>query len=132
MPREIRLIEVVVGLLKRGQQLLVGQRPADKPYSGYWEFPGGKIEQGETGFTALKRELQEELNIQVLAASFCFSHQHSYPDKTVLLQLWRVDDFLGEPKACEHQELRWISVEELAALNILEGNRVIVDKIIAA
>lgn len=124
------MIRVVVGLIKRADTLLVAQRPPDKPYSGYWEFPGGKIEAAETGLEALKRELQEELGIDVLQAEHCFDHQHRYPDKSVFLEIWKVTELNGEPHGKENQNLHWATKEDLHKLRLLEGNLAIMDEII--
>lgn len=124
-----KIVHAVVGILQRKQLVLVAQRPLDKPYSGYWEFPGGKVEAGETSEFALKRELFEELNIHVTEASPSFQHKHTYPDKTVLLDVWVVSAFQGEPIAQEQQQLRWVNQSELNELNLLEGNWAILEKI---
>jgi len=123
------MIRAVVGILKKGEKLLVAQRPVGKPYSGYWEFPGGKIEPDETGELALKRELHEELGIEVVQATFWFEHHHQYPDKKVELELWLVDSFNGEPHSKENQVLRWVTVSEMGDLRLLEGNIPIMEKI---
>lgn len=123
------MIRVVVGLIIKEQKILVAKRPFDKPYAGYWEFPGGKIEENESAEEALKRELAEELGIEVLNAAHCFQHTHSYPDKTVLLQIWKITAFSGEVSGKENQELRWVCQDEMLALNLLEGNLAIRDKI---
>lgn len=123
------LQKVVVGILQRQDKILVAERPVGKPYSGYWEFPGGKIEDNETGETAIKRELHEELGIEARAVTFCFDHVHEYPDKVVYLEIWFVNDFTGEPHPKENQTLRWLTWQEIEELNILAGNRLILDKI---
>jgi 8-oxo-dGTP diphosphatase len=129
MPWKIGLIPVVVGVLKRDNKLLVAERPAGKPYSGYWEFPGGKVEPGETSEQAIHRELHEELGIEVLSAEFCFEHEHAYPDKTVHLHIWLISSFSGEPHSRENQQLRWVTLAEMLELRLLEGNWPILDKI---
>lgn len=131
MSRQTRLVSVhaVVGILRRDHTLLVAQRPAGKPYSGYWEFPGGKIEQNESALDALKRELHEELGVDILNAEPLFQHTHDYPDKTVLLDLWLVTEFAGEPHGKEDQQLRWATFQDIQALNLLEGNWAIMEKI---
>lgn len=129
MSRQTGLIRVAVGILKKADRVLVAERPPDKPYSGYWEFPGGKIEASEMGADALKRELHEELGITVVTAVRWFEHEHAYPDKTVLLEMWLVTDFIGEPHGKENQQLRWVNLSELLALRLLEGNWLIIDKI---
>ena len=123
------MIRTVVGILARAEKVLVGQRPEGKPYSGYWEFPGGKIEPDETAIDALRRELQEELGITVISAQPWFEHTHTYPDKTVLLEMWRVTAFSGEPLGKENQLLRWVTLPEMLELRLLEGNWPIIKKI---
>ncbi len=122
-------IRVAVGILKRNNKVLVAERPLDKPYAGYWEFPGGKIETNESGDAALKRELHEELGIDVTTAKPWFEHIHHYPDKSVQLEMWLVEDFAGEPHSKENQALRWVTYPEMMDLNLLEGNWAIMDRI---
>lgn len=122
-------ISVVVGIIKRNDKVLVAKRPKGKPYSGFWEFPGGKIEKNETSEQALQRELREELNIQVTMAIPWFEHLHAYPQKTVNLDMWRILEFAGEPYANEEQVLRWVTFSQLLALRLLEGNYPIMDRI---
>lgn len=129
MSRQTGLVRAVVGILRRDGRVLVAERPAGKPYSGYWEFPGGKIESTETNEAALQRELKEELDIDVIAARHWFEHQHAYPDKTVLLDMWIVDQFAGEPHGKENQQLRWASLTDILELRLLEGNWPIIEKI---
>jgi 8-oxo-dGTP diphosphatase len=128
MSREIRLIRVAVGILQRDNKVLVAKRPGDKPYSGFWEFPGGKIEENESAGDALRRELLEELGINVVTAEPWFEHVHAYPDKTVLLEMWRVTSFSGEPHGNENQALLWVTLPEMTQLRLLEGNWPIIDK----
>lgn len=122
-------VRTVVGILQRDNKVLVAQRPEGKPYSGYWEFPGGKIEPHELGVEALKRELHEELGIEIKSAKYWFDHQHDYPDKTVLLEMWLVTEFSGEPHGKENQAIRWVTMSEMLALRLLEGNWPLLDKI---
>jgi 8-oxo-dGTP diphosphatase len=130
MSWESRLIRVAVGILKRGDKFLVAERPKGRPYNGYWEFPGGKLEANESGAQALKRELQEELGIDVLISEFLFEHIHAYPDKTVFLEMWLVKEFSGEPYNKENQILRWATLLEMKNLPLLEGNGPILEKMI--
>lgn len=129
-PRKDKItVHAVAGLLVRDGKLLVAERPEGKPYSGYWEFPGGKVEDNEDVEQAIKRELQEELGIDVTRAERWFEHLHAYPDKTVLLELWRITEFTGEPTGMENQVLRWASYEEILHLPLLEGNFAIMSQI---
>jgi len=122
-------VHAVAGLLMRDGKLLVAERPEGKPYSGYWEFPGGKVEDGEDSATAMKRELNEELGIEAVQLEHCFDHLHPYPDKTVLLELWRITEFKGEPKGQENQVLRWVDYNEMLHLQLLEGNLAIISEL---
>lgn len=123
------MLHAVVGIIQRDNKLLVAERPRGKSYSGYWEFPGGKIEANETSLAAIKRELHEELGIEVDSAKLWHEYTHTYPDKTVFLQLWLIDTFHGEPMSKENQALRWVSWDELQTLHLLEGIVVVLDKI---
>lgn len=123
------MIRAVAGILFRDNKVLVAERPPNKPYAGYWEFPGGKIEEGEQGLDAIKRELHEELGIEVMSARHCFDHTHQYPDKKVLLEVWLISEFSGELHGKEQQVLRWVTMTEIESLRVLEGNWSILEQI---
>ncbi len=123
------LVRAVVGIVKKDNKILVAERPQGKPYSGYWEFPGGKIETHESGEAALKRELFEELNIKVESASLLFSYEHAYPDKTVFLEMWLVEQFQGEPVGMEQQTLQWVTWMEAEQLKLLSGVWPVLDRL---
>ena len=101
--------EVAVGiLLKRdGGAMLLTSRPEGKPYAGYWEFPGGKLEAGETVEEALRRELQEELGITIGVASVWKVTEHDYPHALVRLHWCKVYDWQGEFEMREGQSMAW-------------------------
>ena len=122
-------IPVVVGILWRENKILVAERPPHKPYAGYWEFPGGKVEAHETELAAIQRELHEELGIAVKHAKLWRQFTHVYPDKTVLLNLYFITDFSGEPYSREQQQLRWVTWLELLDLRLLEGNKIIIKEL---
>lgn len=110
MPEKI--IDVAVGVLLRPDgTVLLGNRPADKPWPGWWELPGGKLEPGETVLQALKRELQEELGIEVTRATPWVTYVHEYPTTTVRLAFCRVTGWTGEPSGLEGQQLRWVALD---------------------
>ncbi|MBW4046659.1 MAG: NUDIX domain-containing protein [Proteobacteria bacterium] len=102
------LVPVAVGvLLREDGSFLLASRPAGKPYAGYWEFPGGKIEQGETLLQALARELREELGINHIQASYWRSCVMDYPHARVELQFCKVTQWEGDLRPCEGQALSW-------------------------
>lgn len=100
--------EVAAGILLDSQQrFLMGQRPVGKPYAGYWEFPGGKVEAGETLFQTLQRELQEELGITIHSSVDLMMIEHDYPHAYVRIHVSVIRDWTGEPTGCENQALSW-------------------------
>ena len=119
--------EVAVGVLVQPDgRYLLAQRPEGKPYAGYWEFPGGKLEAGESVEDALARELHEELGIAVTACHRWHTLEHDYPHAYVRLFFCKVTEWTGEPHGREGQAFVWqslpASVEPLlpAALPVLE------------
>ncbi|MDO9451442.1 MAG: Nudix family hydrolase, partial [Stagnimonas sp.] len=108
-------IHVACGVLVNAQgEVLLAQRPEGKIAAGWWEFPGGKIEQGESALQALTRELHEELGVTVRQAAPLIRFRHKYSNRTIVLDTWRVTVFDGEPRGCEGQALRWLSIRQFA------------------
>ncbi|ARP96661.1 Nudix family hydrolase [Bordetella genomosp. 13] len=104
-----KIIDVAAGLILRPDgQLLLGQRPEGKPWSGWWELPGGKLEPGETVLQALARELHEEIGIRVTEAWPWVTYVHAYPHTTVRLAFCQVTGWEGEPRSLENQRLQWV------------------------
>ena len=111
MPEKI--IDVAVGVLLRPDgTVLLGNRPEDKPWPGWWELPGGKLEPGESVMQALARELHEELGIQIHTATPWVTYVHTYPTTTVRLAFCRVTGWDGEPQGLEGQLLRWVPLTQ--------------------
>ena len=124
------VLEVVVGLLSDGAgRWLVNCRPAGTPLAGSWEFPGGKRRPGEVPLAALKRELDEELGVEVLEAEAVLQLEHDYPDKRVRLDVWYVRRYHGQVTAREGQPLKWVTVGECAELPLLEADWPIVARL---
>lgn len=106
----MKITDVAAAVIERPGQFLLAQRPEGKPYSGYWEFPGGKIEPGEDPRAALVRELREELGIEVREATPWITRIYAYTHATVRLHFFRVAEWTGEPQPLEDQDIRWQSV----------------------
>ena len=107
-PAAARIIDVAVGVIERPDgQVLLARRPEGKPYAGYWEFPGGKVEPGEPVAEALARELAEELGLADVRSVPWITVSHTYPHATVRLMFRRVRSWQGVPQACEGQTLAW-------------------------
>lgn len=112
--REQIFLQVVVGIVAGADgTVLITRRSDDVHQGGLWEFPGGKVEHGESAIEALGRELHEELGIMLRAAEPLLQVDHTYPDRRVLLDVWRVTDFRGEPHGREGQPLVWVSPDEM-------------------
>ncbi len=110
----LNLIRVAVGVIKNPQgQVLIALRDNARHQGGLWEFSGGKIEVGETAEHALKRELKEELGIEVLSATPLITINHSYPDRVVQLKVFLVEQFAGEAHSAEGQRIKWVNVQDL-------------------
>jgi len=108
-------IHVVAGIIwQHGaeRRFLIAQRQKGKHLQDFWEFPGGKLEAGETPWQALQRELEEEINIQPTSGSPFMQVYYRYPERNILLDTWVVQDYRGEVAPAERQLLQWITVAE--------------------
>lgn len=119
----MRSVKVAAGIIWRRGRFLASLRPAGKPGAGFWEFPGGKVETGETVEEALIRELDEELGITCGRLKFWKVFDHQYPDLRVELHFIHVLDFDGEPEPRDRQKLRWITPEEAPNLDFLSADK---------
>ncbi len=117
------VIEVAAAVLEKSDgTFLLAQRPAGKPWAGYWEFPGGKIEAGETAHDALVRELKEELGIEVVTAYPWITRVFNYPHATVRLSFFRVTGWRGELYPHEGQQFAWQRAGEVTVTPVLPAN----------
>lgn len=121
-----KYIDVAVGILiDPNQQILLTQRQSHQPYSDYWEFPGGKLEIGEDAEFALCRELSEEVGVLPIIPKPLLSVQHHYPEFSVRLHVFVVEQFDGVPFGKEGQNLIWRTLDNLTDLNLLPANDII-------
>lgn len=127
----MKAIEVVAGIIwnQAANAILLSKRLKNQHQGGLWEFPGGKIESGETAEQALQRELMEELTISVENIHFFHQEKHNYPDKTVAIQFYHCTHSSGEIIAQQGQEWRWFAVKELVQLDFPAANRQVVEKL---
>lgn len=128
--KRARWIPVVTAIIRRENKLLLGQRPEGSSLPGVWEFPGGKIELGESPTQALTRELHEELNIEAEIGPLKYATTHTYGDTGIVLLFFEVLYWKGQPQATHHTELRWIEVSELKHLPLPEANAKVLEHLI--
>ena len=125
------VVEVVAGALFDAEgRVLIAQRPPGKALAGRWEFPGGKLHEGESAYDGLVRELDEELGVAVHAAERLIRYPHAYPDRTVWLDLWTVSAWSGEPQGLDGQAFKWVAPARLHEEDILEADRPMIEALV--
>ena len=123
-------VHVAVGVvLDQAGNILIARRPSDSHQGGLWEFPGGKVEPGESLPAALARELREELGVEIGRTSPLLEVRHDYGDKLVLLDVHVVWEFDGEARGAEGQPLAWVTPASLADYRFPAANAPIVEAI---
>ncbi|GAA0676841.1 8-oxo-dGTP diphosphatase MutT [Rheinheimera tangshanensis] len=127
----VKVVHVAVGVVLQDHKVLLALRPDKLHQGGRWEFPGGKVEAGETTAQALARELQEEVDLAIAGSTAWFELQYAYPEKTVLLDIHLVQDFTGEAKGLEGQPVRWVPLSELHQYQFPDANQPILDKLLS-
>ena len=123
------MTDVVAALIWEGDRFLACQRPAHKARGLLWEFVGGKVEPGESREEALIRECREELDITIAPRDVFLTVIHEYPDLTVRLTLYSASIVSGTPKLLEHNDLRWITVQEIDSLEFCPADEEILKKL---
>jgi 8-oxo-dGTP diphosphatase len=117
---------VAAAVIDATGRVLIAQRPEGKHLAGGWEFPGGKLEPGEERLSGLARELREELGITIATPRPLIRVRHAYPSREVLLDIWVVTRYAGEPRGLDGQALRWCTHDELAMADLLPADKPIV------
>ncbi|MBL8202171.1 MAG: 8-oxo-dGTP diphosphatase MutT [Chromatiales bacterium] len=121
---------VAAGILRDAWgRILIARRPAGGHVGGFWEFPGGKLNPGESPAEALVRELREEIGVNVEAASPFMAYRHDYPERSVELHVFLVERYTGDPRGVEGQPLRWVSVAEFPSAGLLEADLPIAEEL---
>lgn len=123
------MTEVVAALIWEGDRFLIGQRPEHKARGLLWEFVGGKTEPGESKEQALIRECREELDVEIQVGDVFLEVTHEYTDLTVHLTLFHASIVRGIPQKLEHQDLRWITPQEIEKYAFCPADQVILDKL---
>jgi 8-oxo-dGTP diphosphatase len=123
---------VAAGILRDScGRFLITERLCDGPFNGLWEFPGGKIGAGESASDALRRELAEELGIEVTSSQPFMDLHHEYPDRSVDLEFFVVTDWRGDPSGLEGQQIRWVDAGDLVAEQLLPADAPVIEALLA-
>jgi 8-oxo-dGTP diphosphatase len=117
------VIKVAAAVIERDAKILIGQRKRGDSHGLKWEFPGGKVERGESPALGLLRELREELGIEATIGQELVRYEHRYPRRTsILLIFYSVTQFSGEPKSLAFEKILWESPEKLPSYDFLDGD----------
>ena len=123
------MTEVVAALIWQGERFMICQRPAHKARGMMWEFVGGKVEPGESKGQALVRECREELAVEVAVGDIFLEVTHTYPDITVHLTLFHASIVQGVPQKLEHNDIRYITADEIPQYEFCPADEVILQKL---
>lgn len=122
--------DVAAGILRdAGGRVLIAERLGGGPFHGMWEFPGGKIAAGEPAGDALHRELHEELGIRVNRSSSFMQLYHEYPDRTVCIEFFLVNEWHDAPRGLEGQRLEWVAPADLDPEKLLPADLPVIEKL---
>lgn len=121
------MILVVAAIIKKQNKYLIAKRALHKAHGGRWEFPGGKIEEGETPEIALERELFEELNIKTRIGQYIMSATHNYERFNIELMVYEATHLSGEFTLSEHDEIAWVTAAQMKTYHMSEADLPIID-----
>ena len=122
----MKIIEVGCAIIVHEEKILIAQRKAGSYYGGWWEFPGGKIEPGETMEECLVREVREELAVEIRPRKLIRKTPHTYPEREVMLHFYLCDFISGTPARIECDDFRWIEPKEFTAFQMLPADKDII------
>ena len=118
------------GIIVDENKILVAQRSIQKEHPLKWEFPGGKVNENENPIEALKREMKEELSVDVKKSKLLLDYEYEYQDiKKIHLYFYKIDEYTGKVRNIEHNQLLWTHCNDLEKLDFLDGDRMIIDRI---
>tara|TARA_B100002052_G_scaffold202711_1_gene185065 strand:- start:114 stop:512 length:399 start_codon:yes stop_codon:yes gene_type:complete len=127
----MKTILVTGAIIQTDSNFLIGRRGKDEKSAGMWEFPGGKLEEGESPKECIKRELKEELNIDAEIGELFFSYTYNYPPISYELYFFKVNSFFGEPVKSVHDKLKWEKLKNFYKYDFLPGDGPLIDKLIS-
>ena len=117
------MIQVVAGIIYKDGKILIAKRNLQKDQGGKWEFPGGKVEKGETNGEALKREIKEELDADIEVKEYVGENEFHYPEKDVKLIFYKAELISDGVKLLEHEDYKWIKIEEAPKYEFAEADK---------
>ena len=123
-------IQVTGALIKKNDKYLIGRRGPNEKSPGLWEFPGGKIEKGETPIECIKRELKEELNINAEIGDLVTKYNYDYPNVSYLLYFFKIKSYVGEFKIIVHDKLEWVSLNDFHKYDFLQGDTPLINQML--
>lgn len=123
------MTEVAAAIIRDGDRFMICRRPAHKARGLMWEFPGGKVEKGETKEQALIRECREELAVTLRVGDVFMEVTHEYPDITVCLTLFNAEINEGTPQMLEHSDIRWITAKEIDEYTFCPADKEVLEKL---
>ena len=124
-------IKVTGAIIQNDKNFLIGRRGKDEKSAGMWEFPGGKLEEGESPKECIKRELKEELNIDAEIGELFSSYTYNYNHVSYELFFFKVNSFFGEPVKSVHDKLKWEKLKNFYKYDFLPGDGPLIDKLIS-
>ena len=128
MVKSPKMIRVTAAIIESENKILIAQRKAkDNLFGGLWEFPGGKIEDGETPEECMARELKEELEIEVEVGTLITSNKHRYPNGIFELLVYKVEHISGNFVLNDHDEVKWITIDEISKFDFPPANTPIIN-----
>ena len=125
------MLQVTAGIIKKNEKILIARRKSGKHLAGFWEFPGGKQEEHETPEECLKREIREELGIEIRVKSHFMDSIFHYPEKSIRLVVFRAEYLSGEVVLTDHDKAEWVAVNELRQYDFAPADKPIVAALIS-